>query len=67
MSHTERLQRSPQAFRQLTGITPFVFDQLLADLTPRYEQAEAKRKIARVANASLVPVANTPSSWPIGC
>ena len=26
------------------GITPVVFDQLLADLTPRYEQADAKRK-----------------------
>jgi hypothetical protein len=44
MSHTERLRRSPNAFRQLTGITPIVFDQLLADLTPRYEQAETKRK-----------------------
>ena len=44
MSHTERLRRSPNAFRQLTGITPVVFDQLLADLTPRYDQAEAKRK-----------------------
>ena len=44
MSHIERLRRSPNAFRQLTGITPVVFDQLLADLTPRYEQAEAKRK-----------------------
>ncbi len=44
MSHTERLRRSPNAFRQLTGITPVVFDQLLADLTPRHEQAEAKRK-----------------------
>ena len=44
MSHTERLQRSPNAFRQLTGITPAVFDRLLADLTPRYEQAEAKHK-----------------------
>ena len=44
MSHTERLRRSPNAFRQLTGITPVVFDQLLADLTPRYEQAEVKRK-----------------------
>ena len=44
MSHTERLRRSPNAFRQLTGITPVVFDQLLADLTPRYEQADAKRK-----------------------
>ena len=44
MSHTERLRRSPNAFRQLTGITPAVFDQLLADLTPRYEHAEARRK-----------------------
>jgi len=44
MTHTERLRRSPNAFRQLTGITPVVFDRLLADLTPRYEQADAKRK-----------------------
>ena len=44
MTHTERLQRSPKAFRLLTGITPAVFDRLLADLTPRYEQAEARRK-----------------------
>jgi hypothetical protein len=44
MSHTERLRRSPRAFRQLTGITPLVFDRLLADLTPRYEQADARRK-----------------------
>jgi hypothetical protein len=44
MSHTERLRRSPQAFRQLTGITPPVFDTLLADLTPRYLRADAKRK-----------------------
>jgi hypothetical protein len=44
MSHTERLRRSPNAFRQLTGITPAAFDRLLADLTPRHEQAEARRK-----------------------
>jgi DDE superfamily endonuclease len=44
MSHTERLQRSPKAFRLLTGLTPAAFDRLLADLTPRYEQAEARRK-----------------------
>ncbi len=44
MSHSERLHRSPKAFRQLTGITPAAFDRLLADLTPRYEQAEARRK-----------------------
>jgi hypothetical protein len=44
MSHTERLRRSPNAFRRLTGITPAAFDRLLADLTPRHQQAEAKRK-----------------------
>jgi hypothetical protein len=44
MSHTERLRRSPKAFRQLTGITPLVFDKLLADLIPRHEQADARRK-----------------------
>jgi len=44
MSHTERLRRSPNAFRQLTGITPAAFDRLLADLTPRYQEADAKRK-----------------------
>src|SRR3954470_18987951 len=44
MSHTERLRGSPRAFRQLTGITPLVFDKLLADLTPRYEQADSRRK-----------------------
>ena len=44
MSHAKRLSRSADAFRQLTAITPTVFDTLLADLTPRYELAEAKRK-----------------------
>ncbi len=44
MTHTERLQRSPNAFRQLTGVTPAAFDRLLADLTPRHEQAEVRRK-----------------------
>src|SRR5881275_1655254 len=44
MSQTERLQRSPKAFRLLTGITPAAFDRLLAELTPRHEQAEARRK-----------------------
>ena len=44
MTHTERLQRSPKAFRLLTGITPAAFDRLLSDLTPRYEQADARRK-----------------------
>jgi hypothetical protein len=44
MSHTERLRRSPKAFRQLTGITPVAFDRLLAELTPRHDQADARRK-----------------------
>jgi len=44
MSHTDRLRRSPNAFGQLTGITPDAFDRLLAQLTPRYEQADARRK-----------------------
>jgi hypothetical protein len=44
MSHTDRLRRSPGAFRQLTGITPAAFDGLLAELAPRYEAADARRK-----------------------
>jgi hypothetical protein len=44
MSHTDRLRRSPNAFRQLTGIAPDAFDRTLAQLTPRYEQADARRK-----------------------
>src|SRR4051812_41267618 len=44
MSHTDRLRRSPDAVRQLTGITPTAFDRLLAQLAPRPEQAEARRK-----------------------
>src|SRR5436189_4109838 len=44
MSHTDRLKRSADTFRQLTGITPAAFDRLLADLEPRYQQADARRK-----------------------
>lgn len=44
MSHTDRLRRSPNAFRQLTGITPDAFDRLLAQLTPLHDAAEARRK-----------------------
>ena len=44
MSHTSRLKRMPDTFRQLTGITPAAFDQLLGELEPRYQQADAKRK-----------------------
>src|SRR5947209_8149477 len=44
MSHSDRLKRTPDTFRQLTGISPAAFDHLLAQLTPRYHEAEARRK-----------------------
>jgi hypothetical protein len=44
MSHTDRLRKAPKAFRRLTGITPAAFDRLLDQLTPRYEQAQARRQ-----------------------
>jgi hypothetical protein len=47
MSHTSRLKRVPDTFRQLTGITPEAFDQLLAELEPRYQQADTTRKTRR--------------------
>lgn len=65
MSHTERLRRAPNAFRQLTGITPAAFDRLLAQLTPRYEQAAAHRKDR--PGRRRRPAASTPSPWPTAC
>src|SRR6267154_6232414 len=47
MSHTSRLRRMPDTFRQLTGITPGAFDRRLAELGPRYQQADTKRKARR--------------------
>jgi DDE superfamily endonuclease len=44
MNHTDRLRKAPKAVRQLTGITPFAFDELLEKLTPLYDQADARRK-----------------------
>jgi hypothetical protein len=44
MSHTDRLRRTTKTFRRLTGITPAAFDRLLDQLTPRYEQTDARRK-----------------------
>jgi DDE superfamily endonuclease/Helix-turn-helix of DDE superfamily endonuclease len=44
MSHTDRLRKAPKAFRRLTGITPFAFDELLEKLTPLYDQADARRQ-----------------------
>jgi hypothetical protein len=44
MNHSDRLKRSPQVFRRLTGITPLAFARLLAALEPLYTQSEQKRK-----------------------
>ena len=44
MSQTDRLRRTANAFRQLTGITPAAFDELLAQLAPRSEHAQARRR-----------------------
>src|SRR5947209_13825718 len=44
MPHTDRLKRSADTFRQLTGISPAAFDRLLTDLEPRYAAADARRK-----------------------
>jgi hypothetical protein len=44
MSHSDRLKRTPDTFRQLTGISPAAFDQLLGQLTPRYQEADARKK-----------------------
>jgi hypothetical protein len=47
MTHTDRSKRTPKAFRQLTGLTPAAFDRLLAELEPRHEHAELRRKTRR--------------------
>src|SRR5215204_3262964 len=44
MTHTNRLRKSADAFRRLTGITPAAFDRLLGELEPAYRAADAKRK-----------------------
>lgn len=44
MSHTDRLKRSAETFRRLTGLSPAAFDDLLAELGPRHAAAEAKRR-----------------------
>jgi hypothetical protein len=43
MTHADRLLRLPETFRRLTGLTPAVFRQLLADVTPAWERAQARR------------------------
>ena len=43
MTHVDRLRRSPDSFRALTGIGPAEFDALLARVVPPYEQSLARR------------------------
>jgi DDE superfamily endonuclease len=44
MSHNERLQRSPEAFRSLTGLTPTAFLALLAQVEPTWHAAQQRRR-----------------------
>jgi IS5 family transposase len=44
MSHYERLSRSPEAFRSLTGLTPEAFDSLLAQVEPAWRDAQRRRR-----------------------
>jgi IS5 family transposase len=44
MSHYERLQRSPEAFRSLTGLTPATFLALLAQVEPAWHAAQRRRR-----------------------
>ena len=44
MSHTERLQRSPEAFRRLTGLTVPAFQTLLAQVEPAWFAAQRRRR-----------------------
>ncbi len=67
MSHTERLRRSPEAFRRLTGITPLVFDTPLAGTTPATNGPTPGARIGPTARASPGPGASTPSTWPTAC
>lgn len=43
MTHTTRLKNNPATFRNLTGITPEKFDEVMQKLTPRYEAWNANR------------------------
>lgn len=44
MSHHERLSRSPEAFRSLTGLTPSAFADLLAQVEPAWHAAQRHRR-----------------------
>jgi hypothetical protein len=43
MTHADRLLRSPETFRRLTGLTPAAFRHLLADLVPAWADSQARR------------------------
>ena len=47
MNHSERLLRSPEHFRRLTGIAPATFRDLLAKVEPAWEAARAKGRKRR--------------------
>jgi len=44
MSHHERLSRSPEAFRSLTGLTPAAFAALLAPVELAWRDAQRRRR-----------------------
>src|SRR5262249_57180256 len=44
MSHHERLSRSPEAFRSLTGLTPAAFAALLAPVELAWRDAQTRRR-----------------------
>lgn len=44
MTHADRLRRSADAFRRLTGLAPAAFDRWLGELEPRYWAADARWK-----------------------
>lgn len=44
MSHTERLQRTPETFRRLTGLSPAAFQTLLAQVEPAWRAAQTRRR-----------------------
>ncbi len=64
MSHTDRLRRSPSAFRQLTGITPAAFDGLLVELAPRHEADDARHKDRPGWRRKPGAGGSTPWPWP---
>ena len=47
MFTVQGLRSQPPAFRVLTGLTPAQFDQLLAEIQPRYQAAEVHRLTQR--------------------